>query len=259
MKKLKILFFFFSSLFFFATSQATELFQTISPLNNLDSVYLAGPLFNEPERFEMERIAEALETSGFKVFLPHRDGLEFAEIFPYLVDKLNYSPEDVSRWMGFAIDALDVYQVIIVNGSLVMNLNGRVPDEGAIAELTMAWMLGKPTLIYKNDLRSLTSNIDNPLVTGRANFIQLSTYTEIPNRLKILISELAPEDLNFIQSLPTKVRQKLTEGQKIWKTLLHVRSKELSSHQAKHEVATLIAALYNPKSCINYLSQNPTP
>ena len=35
------------------------------------------------------------------------------------------------------------------------NLNGRVPDEGAVAEATMAWMLGKPIVFYKADYSQL--------------------------------------------------------------------------------------------------------
>ncbi|OTP73783.1 Nucleoside 2-deoxyribosyltransferase [Caballeronia sordidicola] len=45
-------------------------------------VYCAGPLFNPGERAEMDSIASTLEQSGFSTFLPHRDGLEFAQIKP---------------------------------------------------------------------------------------------------------------------------------------------------------------------------------
>ena len=39
-------------------------------------IYCAGPLFNPIEQIEMANIASALEESGYKVFLPQRDGLE---------------------------------------------------------------------------------------------------------------------------------------------------------------------------------------
>lgn len=43
-------------------------------------IYCAGPLFNDKEKEEMTEIAVALEESGFGVFLPHRDGFEFAHL-----------------------------------------------------------------------------------------------------------------------------------------------------------------------------------
>ena len=39
-------------------------------------VYLAGPLFSKAERRFNLLLAERLEASGFRVFLPQRDGVE---------------------------------------------------------------------------------------------------------------------------------------------------------------------------------------
>ena len=41
-------------------------------------IYCAGPLFNPKEQEEMGQIASVLECKGYSVFLPQRDGLEFA-------------------------------------------------------------------------------------------------------------------------------------------------------------------------------------
>ena len=45
-------------------------------------VYIAGPLFNAHERRYLEQIAEELEGSGYKCFLPHRDqsGIDESEL-----------------------------------------------------------------------------------------------------------------------------------------------------------------------------------
>ncbi|MBM9519121.1 hypothetical protein JWG39_04725 [Desulforhopalus vacuolatus] len=43
-------------------------------------IYCAGPLFNNKEREEMQEIADGLEANDFDVFLPHRDGFEFANL-----------------------------------------------------------------------------------------------------------------------------------------------------------------------------------
>jgi nucleoside 2-deoxyribosyltransferase len=39
-------------------------------------IYLAGPLFSAAEREYNERLTTALETLGYRVFLPQRDGAE---------------------------------------------------------------------------------------------------------------------------------------------------------------------------------------
>jgi nucleoside 2-deoxyribosyltransferase len=101
-------------------------------------IYCAGPLFNPSGRAEMEILAEALELAGFKTFLPHRDGFLYEAIVPDLV-RVGYSL-DVAQWMARqAIFALDVYQVLVRCDGTVVNLNGRVPDEGAVVEGAMAW------------------------------------------------------------------------------------------------------------------------
>src|SRR6266540_3408080 len=115
-------------------------------------IYCAGPLFNPSERAEMEMLAEALEQAGFKTFLPHRDGFLFAAIVPDL-RKAGY-PLEVAQWMARqAIFALDVYHVLIACDGALVNLNGRVPDEGAVAEGALAWTAGKAVVLFKDDAR----------------------------------------------------------------------------------------------------------
>ena len=74
---------------------------------------------------------------------------------------------------------IDTFQ-IIDNDGLVLNLNGRVPDEGAMVEAGIAWALGKPIVIYKNDSRSLFGGLDNPLVAGLSKFKIISDIGKIP-------------------------------------------------------------------------------
>ena len=131
-------------------------------------MYCAGPLFNEAERFEMTRIADVLRSDNFEPFLPHEE-VQFSQVHPLLVER-GLTPAEAGRVLHEAIFALDVYFVILGCGSLVFNLNGRVPDEGAVAEATMAWMLGKPMVFYKADSRSLIEGRDNPIVAGQTRF-----------------------------------------------------------------------------------------
>jgi nucleoside 2-deoxyribosyltransferase len=166
--------------------------RTIKPLKNLRRVYCAGPLFNQGERGEMCRVAAALQSHGFETFLPHADGMEFANVLPVLV-RWGWMPAEAGRLLHQAIFALDTYQVILGCGSLVFNCNGRVPDEGAVAEATMAWMLGKPVVIYKDDVRSMISGRDNPLVVGQTGFEVVDRLERLAAVLEDKIAAVADE------------------------------------------------------------------
>jgi nucleoside 2-deoxyribosyltransferase len=132
-------------------------------------VYCAGPLFNAKEQDEMRELAEALERAGFHTFLPQRDGLELTKVVPELVAR-GVDPAIAGEITAKAIFALDVYQVMEDCEAIVVNLNGRVPDEGAISEAAIAWAWGRIVVGYKSDSRSLFLGQDNPLVTGLFDF-----------------------------------------------------------------------------------------
>ncbi len=148
-------------------------------------IYCAGPLFNAKEKEEMQEIADALEKSGYDVFLPHRDGFEFANLTKKF-EELGISDSDSKQILNHAIFTLDVFQVLVSDG-LVLNINGRVPDEGAMVEAGIAWNAGKEIVIYKNDARTLIDGNDNPLLLGLSNFKVLNNICEIPDVFNILL------------------------------------------------------------------------
>ncbi|MHB8900801.1 MAG: nucleoside 2-deoxyribosyltransferase [Thermoguttaceae bacterium] len=182
---------------------------TLQPFRHLRRVYCAGPLFNHAERMEMCQIAEALRTDDFEPFLPHEE-IQFAEVHPLLVEG-GLGPAEAGQVLHEAIFALDVYFVILGCGSLVLNLNGRVPDEGAVAEATMAWMLGKPMVFYKADSRSLIEGRDNPILAGQTGFEQVNDFGGIGAALERAIEE-ADLDPGATASCPAGVGQTLQMG-----------------------------------------------
>jgi len=92
-------------------------------------IYFAGPLFNEAEkRFNLE-LTEKLESNGFEVFLPQRDGVEKNKP-PY--DTLD---SDERRKAMFELDRNEILAAKI----FLFILDGRVPDEGACVELGIAY------------------------------------------------------------------------------------------------------------------------
>ncbi len=140
-------------------------------------IYCAGPLFNPKEREEMWQIASALEHRGYPVFLPQRDGLEFARLFPLLLER-GIQSQDAQRILNLAIFSLDVFQIGDSQG-LLLNMNGRVPDEGAMVEAGIAWANNKVVVIFRSDSRSLIEGNCNPLVVGLSGFSFIATYDDI--------------------------------------------------------------------------------
>lgn len=141
-------------------------------------IYCAGPLFNRAEQEEMAEIARTLEGAGFPVFLPHRDGFVFADARQEFL-RGGYDSAEATQMIQQAIFWLDTYEVVSGCQGLVLNMNGRVPDEGAVAETALAWMAGKAIVLYKSDSRSLIHGSDNPLVLGLGSFVKVSTIPEI--------------------------------------------------------------------------------
>ncbi|MCD6393467.1 MAG: nucleoside 2-deoxyribosyltransferase [Planctomycetes bacterium] len=198
-------------------------------------VYCAGPLFNPKEREEMASIAEVLEESGYSVFLPQRDGLEFAELFPRLV-KEGIGPKDTIQLLNMAIFSLDVYEVMDSDG-LVLNMNGRVPDEGAMVEAGIAWSHGKAIVIFQNDDRSLLEGSSNPLATGLSNFQVASEYNQIPASFAAKFEEISKSGPK-----PNISFNKATElGKQI--------KEYLAAHKSEQELVSLLIRLFEGSKC----------
>jgi nucleoside 2-deoxyribosyltransferase len=191
--------------------------EPIFPLRNPRRVYCAGPLFNAAERQEMLQISALLTAAGFETFVPHADGMEFAQVCPFLVAQ-GHPRERVGQWLHEAIFALDTYQVVVRCGALVFNMNGRVPDEGAVAEATMAWMLGKPVVAFKEDARSAIAGRDNPLVVGPVGFDVVRELDQLAPALALKIAA-QPLAEDWRASCPPGLASVLETGRLLWNEL----------------------------------------
>lgn len=109
----------------------------------MKSIYIAGPLFNTHERWYLERIAEKLESAGYRTFLPHRDaGLVKLGSF-----------EERSRIFNIDIDALNTADLCVAL------LTGADQDSGTSAELGYMYAQGKPCFGITDDKRGALNNI----------------------------------------------------------------------------------------------------
>lgn len=91
-------------------------------------IYFAGPLFNQAERAFNSSLTAKLETHGFQVFLPQRDGVELTE-----GQFRDLSELELSRFI-FKIDRGQILKADI----FLMMLDGRGQDEGTCLELGIA-------------------------------------------------------------------------------------------------------------------------
>lgn len=183
---------------------------------DLPRVYCAGPLFNQAERDEMTAIADRLCGAGFAVYLPHRDGMEFRHVHHVLVDR-GWPAPTAAHFLHEAIFALDIFQLVERCDAVVWNLNGRTPDEGAVSEAAIAWALGKPLVAYKDDVRSLITGRDNPLLAGLVGFRILDDASAIPAVLLAAI-EARPSHPGP-NALPPAVRCALEQGRALWSAM----------------------------------------
>lgn len=203
-------------------------------------VYCAGPLFNAKEQEEMQELARALEDAGFATFLPQRDGLELARCRELLVSR-GYSCEHANRVLSEAIFALDVYQVLEGCDAVVVNLNGRVPDEGAVSEAAMAWARGKVVVGYKADMRTTFAGQDNPLVVG---LFQFRLCSDLKMVVTVVSDGMRRRGLGQVAaSRESEISSHLALGGALWAALQEGRDVErLIALVARHngEVATVL-------------------
>ena len=98
--------------------------------------YIAGPLFNEGERWFVEQICALAENAGFETFLPYRDT----------------PPEYVTPRNPAAIFRSDLEHLERAD-LVVANLNGITSDDGTTWEMGYAYARGKHLVGIYTDLR----------------------------------------------------------------------------------------------------------
>ncbi|MGC1274522.1 MAG: nucleoside 2-deoxyribosyltransferase [Planctomycetaceae bacterium] len=213
----------------------------MSSLNQplLPKVYCAGPLFSECERQEMTAIADALVADGYRVYLPHRDGMEFRLVLEVLVER-GWTPSVAAAFLHAGIFALDVYQLAVDCEAMVWNLNGRVPDEGAVSEAAIAWTLGKPLVAFKDDVRSMICGRDNPLLVGLVEFETVENIASLPDALAAAIDRSVDEPVP-VERMPAKLRQAILDGRRLWDAM-----RERDAAQSDALIADIVEELFAP-------------
>ena len=184
----------------------------------MNYVYCSGPLFCPEEIAGMAAIATVLEQAGFGTFVPHRDGLE-RFVVGLINTPLNNNILGARDTIDAAIFALDCFQIIKRCDYFVLNMNGRVPDEGAVAEAGIAFAAGKPLVIYKNDRRSVFKGVDNSMITGLSIIKPVNDIQKLPEALRHAERKMNISVAEKRPPLTENVERIARTGEKIWHVL----------------------------------------
>lgn len=99
--------------------------------------YIAGPLFNDGERWYVEQVDKIARNLGFDTFLPHRDG---KELLP--------ANRDITAIFELDRDEIDDSDIVIAN------LDGIAVDDGTAWEIGYAYARGKHIIGIHRDMRT---------------------------------------------------------------------------------------------------------
>ena len=117
------------------------------------NVYVAGPLFDEGERWFIEAVDARVAAAGASTFLPHRDN----------PDKTADNVAEIYRNNVGAIDAADL---------VVANLNGITTDDGTAWEIGYAVAKGIPVVgLFTDWRRRFDDEIVNLMIGESADTI----------------------------------------------------------------------------------------
>ncbi len=97
--------------------------------------YVAGPLFDEGERWWIEKVEQLVADAGFETFLPHRDN----------PPKDEFNVRQIFENDKRGVDECDV---------VVASLNGVTTDDGTAWELGYAYATGKHLIGLHTDWRN---------------------------------------------------------------------------------------------------------
>lgn len=97
-------------------------------------VYVAGPLFDEGERWWIEQVEQTVVAAGYTTFLPHRD-----------------NPDKTADNVGEIFE--NNRQAIVDADLVVASLNGVTTDDGTAWEVGYAYGLGVPIIGLHTDWR----------------------------------------------------------------------------------------------------------
>lgn len=188
--------------------------------DNKPIVYISGPMFSPADLWFQEKIATTLQDTGYRTYLPQRDGVEVGAVMglikkPIIRDIAALVFTDIVEFTLQATFALDVYNVLKRCGALVFNMDGRVPDGGSVVEASLAFTAGRPLVIYKNTPISELGGFDNPMITGLSStWKYVDDLAKVPDALAAAIANTKPSPYEG-DAIPPHLRNVIAYGEKV--------------------------------------------
>jgi nucleoside 2-deoxyribosyltransferase len=155
-------------------------------------LYIAGPLFTNSERAEIEMLGAVANECGYENYIPHAQGLLVQDLILALVSQ-GLLLDSAKHLANRIIDGIDKAHLILNCSGLILDLNSG-PDHGAIVEAAIGYSLGLSSVSYKDDSRSLLQGVDNPLV----EYLSLNSGPKIARTIEELKKELIASKDYFI-------------------------------------------------------------
>jgi nucleoside 2-deoxyribosyltransferase len=184
-------------------------------------VYLAGPMFSTGDKYEQTELDKALKKK-YDVHLPQRDGVEVASVMgllnnPNLHGASMLEPLVINRmvvWVTRIVEALDIYQSVEGCQCVVLNLDGRVPDEGSLVEATLAWYVGLPVVPFKTTPITELGINNNPMVNAICGWVPpWSTPADVATAVDAAVQNPSTVDLECV---PPGIQLFCDLGRTIW-------------------------------------------
>jgi len=146
-------------------------------------VFIASPGYSIAEKKLNLEIDSVIKGAGFSTFLLERDCPEYGLLVAEL-RKREYAPDQARDIASSVIGFLIYRQCYIECDVTVLNLNGRVPDEGSIIAAGISFASGKHLVTYCDDSRRLFYGIHHPLITVLTLSEMVNRIEEIPPALR---------------------------------------------------------------------------
>jgi len=159
----------------------------------MNTLYLAGGLFNAGERLHNLYLEKHLKMHGYKVILPQREAVQFREDGHFNVAGI------VADCQRAAINPENVY---------VGSADGADADSGTCVEYGMAITATGRAVVYRTDFRTdrdLELGINAMLTAAGTIFLYHPCFFTELEYVDIYYSELAQSIHEAIQALPRRV------------------------------------------------------
>jgi nucleoside 2-deoxyribosyltransferase len=178
----------------------------------MTKIFLSGPMFSPADLWEQGQIDAVLVKAGYETYLASRDGIED----DVLIANLKTPLVEMSSFQTLALMVqklgwtLDIYMATYGCDGMVFNMNGRVPDEGSVAEVANAYAAGMPIVTYKSTSITMWGPFDNPMVAAlNRTWHPVTTYDDI---VPALAKALAGRDASYRYVAPPYFAEALEIG-----------------------------------------------